>query len=124
MLANRASLALCIVATALLAGCSSPSSSPDSTSGPQVDASASPTATAETAVASVQPAPLIDLSCADFAGVASIGTIAGVTERDPRLVTNDVLDVVPIADIVRNAGGIACEFSDGGGWRVLDAEGN
>lgn len=79
----------------------------------------SPTATA---VVSTQPEPLIDLACADFAGVASIGTLGGVTERDPRGVAAETLDVVPLADIVRNAGGIACEFSDGGAWRVQKAD--
>jgi len=74
-------------------------------------------------VTSVQPDPLIDLDCSDFAGVASIGTIAGVTERDPRGVLAENVDVVAFADVVRTAGGIACEFSDGGAWRVIDAEG-
>lgn len=71
----------------------------------------------------MQPEPLIDLDCSELAGVSSIGTIAGVTERDPRAVAAEMLDVVPLADIVRNAGGIACEFSDGGAWRVTTADG-
>jgi len=71
----------------------------------------------------VQPDPLIDLDCSDFAGVASIGTIAGVTERDPRGVIAEYGQSVPLADIVRTAGGLACEFSDGGPWRVINAEG-
>jgi hypothetical protein len=81
----------------------------------------SPTPT-PVAVESVQPEPLTDLECADFARVASIGTIAGVTERDPRGVAAEMLDVVPLADVVRNAGGLACEFSDGGAWQVQDAD--
>ncbi len=74
-------------------------------------------------IESEQPQPLIDLECSDFSGVTSLGTIAGVTARDPRGVVAESLDVVPLADIVRNAGGIACEFSDGGAWRVLDQSG-
>ncbi len=77
----------------------------------------------ENVVASVQPEPLIDLDCSDFAGVASVGTIVGVTERDPRGVIAELSDVVPLADIVRNAGGLACEFSDGGLWLAPTAEG-
>lgn len=51
-----------------------------------------------------------------------MGTIAGVTEHDPRGPVNDSLDVVPVADIVQNAGGIACEFSDGGAWRAQGSD--
>lgn len=87
--------------------------------------SSSPTASAApVAVLSAPPAPLTDLECADFAGVAKIGTIAGVAEREPSAVVAEILDVVPLADIVRNAGGLACEFSDGGAWRAATADGS
>jgi hypothetical protein len=117
MLANRASLTVLALAAVLLAGCTSPGESPGADLDRRSDPSAEATPAGPTAVASVQPKPLIDLDCSDFAGVASMGTIAGVTERDPRGAFNDSLDVVSVADVVRNAGGIACEFSDGGSWR-------
>lgn len=116
MLAVRASFAILVSAAVLLTGCTVPGVSADS-SGQSADPSVEPTSTAAITVDSAQPEPLIDLDCSDFAEVANMGTIAGVTERDPRGAVNDSLDVVPLADIVRNAGGVACEFSDGGAWR-------
>ena len=120
MLAPRAFLALAVVA--LLGGCASPGGQPDAVSAAS-SSSAAPTAAAVDTIESVQPGPLIDLDCSDFAAVAGIGMLRGVTERDPRGVSFDLFEKVPVADIVRNAGGIACEFSDGGLWRLPDDSG-
>ncbi len=131
----RATLAAAVALALALAGCApgplvpgsnAGSSSTNGTDSNSEGPSATPSPTSSgvaTVVPSVQPDPLIDLDCSDFAGVASIGTIAGVTERDPRGVVAENVDVVALADIVRTAGGIACEFSDGGPWRVTNAEG-
>lgn len=126
MFAVRAPRAILIAALALalaLAGCGPTPLPPGSPSGANAQGPSEAPSPASTVVASVQPDPLIDLDCSDFAGVASIGTIAGVTERDPRGAVAEMLDVVSLADIVRNAGGVACEFSDGGEWRVTNADG-
>jgi len=128
-LAAAVALALSLVGCApgpLAPGSNSGSSSIEGTGSNSEGPTATPSPTSSgvaTVVPSVQPDPLIDLDCSDFAGVASIGTIAGVTERDPRGVVAENVDVVALADIVRTAGGIACEFSDGGAWRVTNAEG-
>lgn len=131
----RATLVAAVALALVLAGCAPGPLAPGSNSGssstngtnsksegPTAEPLPTPSGVA-TVVTSVQPDPLIDLDCSDFAGVASIGTIAGVTERDPRGVLAENVDVVAFADVVRTAGGIACEFSDGGAWRVIDAEG-
>lgn len=124
MSAVRAPRAVLVAALALaLAGCGPTPLPPGSPSGANAQGPSQAPSPAPTVVASVQPDPLIDLDCSDFAGVASIGTIAGVTERDPRGAVAEMLDVVSLADIVRNAGGVACEFSDGGEWRVTNADG-
>ncbi len=122
MLANRGSLTVLALAAVMLAGCTSPVDSPDVSVDRSSDPSTGSNPTSPPSVASVQPKPLIDLDCSDFAGVASMGTIAGVSERDPRGAFNDSFDVVSVADAVRNAGGIACEFSDGGSWRNWQSE--
>lgn len=111
------------LALALTSCAPAPSTAGSASNANSDGASVAPSPT-PTAVASVQPDPLIDLDCSDFAGVTSIGTIAGVPERDPGPVVAESLDVVPLADIVRNAGGIACEFSDGGLWRAPNGEGS
>ncbi len=109
--------ALVAIAAIVLCGCTqtAPPAGAPAPSRPSFEAS--PTATSAS-VASAQPDPLIDLRCSDFAQVVTIGTLAGVTERDARAALADLSDVVPLADIVRNAGGVACEFSDGGSWLV------
>ena len=124
MTAARIPGAIAVAVLALaLAGCGPAAVSTDSPTGPS-PTEPTPTPTPKpTVVASVAPESLIDLDCSDLVGVASIGTIAGVTERDPRGVAAEMLDVVPLADIVRNAGGLACEFSDGGRWRTPTADG-
>jgi hypothetical protein len=105
-------------------GSGATSASPSSSTSAGASEVPVPTSTkVENVVARVQPQPLIDLDCSDFAGVASVGTIAGVTERDPRGVIAEISDVVPLADMVRNAGGVACEFSDGGLWKAPTADG-
>ena len=122
MLAIRSTLVVLASGALLLAGCAAPSDAPDLPFDPSSDPSREPAPTTSPSITSEQPSPLIDLNCSDFAGVANIGTITGVTERDPRGALNDSFDGVSVADIVRNAGGIACEFSDGGAWRDLQSE--
>jgi hypothetical protein len=122
MLDIRPTLVLVASGALLLAGCASPSDAPDLPVNPSSDPSRESAPTTSPSITSEPPSPLIDLDCSDFAGVASMGTIAGVTERDPRGALNDSFDVVSVADIVRNAGGVACEFSDGGAWRDLHSE--
>ena len=124
MTAARIPGAIAVAVLALaLAACGPATVSTDFPIGPSpTEPSPTPTPT-PTVVVSVAPEPLIDLDCSDFAGVASIGTIAGVPKREPGPVIAESLDVVALADIVVNAGGIACEFSDGGLWRAPDGGG-
>lgn len=118
MLEIRAAIATLVLAAVVLSGCTPGQEAlPADPAVEGSSPSATPTPT-HVSVTSEQPEPLIDADCSDFAGVASIGTIAGVTKRDPRSVPADNIDPVPLADVVVNAGGLACEFSDGGSWRT------
>lgn len=119
MLVLRASLMALSIAV-LVSACSSPVAPPVESS---AASSPTPTQTSSEEVESAQPEPLIDLDCDDFAPIAEIGTIAGVPERDPRTASFDLFESVPVADVVRNAGGLACEFSDGGSWVTDTSEG-
>lgn len=105
---------------ALLAGCSAtPGPASIDTAAPTPTETPAPTETSEPeALGTEPPERVIDLTCDDFAGVASIGTIAGVTERDPGAAWWDTLDTVSLADVIGNVGGLSCEFSDGGSWWI------
>lgn len=112
--------AIIAVLAVVVSGCATPTGGPSPTPAAAVG-SAEPGATpaptpTDGPVESVRPASVYDIDCSAFADAAKIGTLAGVTAREATDWKPTPFSRVTPVPVVANAGGLACEFSDGGHW--------
>lgn len=117
---TRARLAAVVAVLGLaVAGCAGPAEADGAPAPVATDTGATPTPSpspTDGPVESVRPASVYDIDCSAFAGAARIGTLAGVAPREaPDWMEAHFSRISPLT-VVANAGGLACEFSDGGHW--------
>lgn len=113
-----------VAAVVALSGCGTTAPGPASPAGSEQPGGTDPVSDpggdgGPVAVTSAPPEPLVDLDCGDLGRVLDSTRYAGLSPREGTVVA-DAWDAfpIPLEDIVRNAGGVACEWSQGGTWYV------
>ena len=100
-----------LLATILLAGCTTPD--PDATASPPSTEAPTVTPTPTATPAPSGPTPRFDLSCADLVPPSSSAFVSAIEPRDPIATYAAATGSLPRLSSIQAIGGLVCEWSNG-----------